>query len=199
MARTQALDYDRRREAIMETAAKLYAAKGFLGTSVAQIAVACETSKSLLYHYYPSKEDILFDVMDSHVQALVEAAKRVEEMEISAADKIRRLADDLMAVYVGAQAHQKVLLNELVNLPEDRRRIIIDHQRQLLDIVDRQIIEIRPDLAKHRAERRAMMMLLFGMLNWTHTWYDPAGPVTPARFAALAAESFLKGLRPAAS
>ncbi|WP_168073800.1 TetR/AcrR family transcriptional regulator [Caulobacter sp. SSI4214] len=199
MARTQAIDYDRRREAIMETAAKLYAAKGFLGTSVAQIAVACETSKSLLYHYYPSKEDILFDVMDSHVQALVEAAKRVEEMEISAADKIRRLADDLMAVYVGAQAHQKVLLNELVNLPEDRRRIIIDHQRQLLDIVDRQIIEIRPDLAKHRAERRAMMMLLFGMLNWTHTWYDPAGPVTPARFAALAAESFLKGLRPASS
>jgi AcrR family transcriptional regulator len=194
MARTQALDYDKRREAIMETAAKLYAARGFLGTSVAQIAVACKTSKSLLYHYYPSKEDILFDVMDSHVQSLVEAAREVEGQDLPTAEKVRRLADALMGLYVGAQAHQKVLLNELVNLPEDRRQIIIDHQRQVLDMVDRLIVALRPDLASRRSERRSIGMLFFGMLNWTHTWFDPAGPVKASHFAQLAADTFLSGL-----
>ena len=29
-------------------------------------------------------------------------------------------------------------------------------------------------------------MMLFGMINWTHTWYDPAGPLEPAEIAALA-------------
>jgi AcrR family transcriptional regulator len=194
MARTQALDYDKRREGIMETAARLYAAHGFLGASIAQIASACQTSKSLLYHYYPSKEDILFDVMDSHVQSLVEAAHEVEALSLPADGKIRALAVALMGHYVGAQAHQKVLLNELVNLPEDKRRVIIDHQRQVLDVIDRLIVALRPDLAKSRARRKAIVMLFFGMLNWTHTWYDPTGPVKPGQFADMASKTFLSGL-----
>jgi AcrR family transcriptional regulator len=194
MARTQALDYDRRREAIMQTAAQLYAQRGFLGTSVAQIADACKTSKSLLYHYYPSKEDILFDVMDSHVRALVDAAREVERLDVEPAAKITRLAHELMHQYVGAQAHQKVLLNELVNLPEARRKTVIDHQRQLLDIVAQMVGDLRPGLKANKSERRAEVMLLFGMLNWTHTWYDPAGPVTPDRFAEMASRMFLSGL-----
>ena len=194
MARTQALDYDKRREAIMKTAAELYAARGFLGTSVAQIAEACQTSKSLLYHYYPSKEDILFDVMDSHVESLVEAAQAVMAQPLRAEDKVRHLAARLMDMYLDAQAHQKVLLNELVNLPEARRQIIIDHQKSLLDTVDRLVAEIRPQLSGKRPQRRATVMLFFGMLNWTHTWYDPAGPVSPPEFASLAAETFLSGL-----
>ena len=67
MARKQAPDFEQRRDAILEQAARLYAAQGFLGASVADLARACKTSKSLIYHYYPSKEDILFDVMHSHV------------------------------------------------------------------------------------------------------------------------------------
>jgi len=194
MARTQALDYDKRREAIMKTAAKLYAERGFLGTSVSQIADACQTSKSLLYHYYPSKEDILFDVMDSHVQVLVEAAMDVDRLKVPAQEKVARLAEALMGFYVDAQAHQKVLLNELVNLPDDRRQLIIAHQRQLLDMVDRLVVELRPDLKRRRPERRARVMLFFGMLNWAHTWFDPEGPIKPPHFAAMAAETFLSGL-----
>ncbi len=37
-------------------------------------------------------------------------------------------------------------------------------------------------------------MLFFGMLNWTHTWYDPKGPVKPEAFARMASDVFLGGL-----
>src|SRR5882672_700483 len=165
MARTQALDYDKRRKTITSTAARLYAQRGFLGTSVAQIAAACRTSKSLLYHYYPSKEDILFDVMDSHVQSLVKSAKELGRTKLSAAETVRHLAEELMNLYMDAQDHQKVLLNELVNLPAARRKLIIEHQHQLLDIVDQLVLRLRPDLSKRHSERRAIGMLFFGMLN----------------------------------
>ena len=194
MARTQAADYDKRREAIMRTAAELYAARGFLGTSVGQIAQTGNISKSLLYHYYQSKEDILFDVMDSHIEALIEVTKAVLDEPLPAGEKIRRLSARLMEAYVEAQSHQKVLLNELVNLPKPRQKIIIDHQRWLLDAVDRLVAEIKPELAKDHARCRATTMLFFGMLNWTHTWYDPAGKIQPAAFAAMAADTFLAGL-----
>src|SRR5262249_11214860 len=54
MARKQAPDYEQRREAIVDAAAALFARRGFLGASVADLAEACGASKSLIYHYYPS-------------------------------------------------------------------------------------------------------------------------------------------------
>jgi len=194
MARTQAADYDLRREAITHTAAVLYARHGFLGASVAQIAAACNTSKSLIYHYYPSKEDILFDVMDSHVQSLTDAAREISKNDLSAEERIVALAHTLMKLYEGAEAHQKVLLNELGNLPDQRRSIIVEHQRELLDIVDQLLIELQPSLAKDHGKRRALTMLFFGMLNWTHTWFDPTGPVSGIRIADMASTLLLHGL-----
>ena len=194
MARTQAADFDKRREAIMDTAAGLYATKGFLGASVAELASACQTSKSLIYHYYPSKEDILFDVMDSHVQSLVEAARAIDAAESDPVAKVRLIATSLMKLYAGHEANQKVLLNELANLPPDRRAIIVGHQRQLIDLMDAVLVAIRPDLAGNRPQRRALVMMFFGMLNWTHTWFDPTGPVKNPEIAEMASSIFLAGV-----
>ncbi len=194
MARTQAADFDKRREAIMDTAAGLYASKGFLGASVAQIAAACHTSKSLIYHYSPSKEDILFDVMDSHVQSLVEAARAIDEVEPDPANKVRRIAAALMLLYAGHEANQTVLLNELGNLPDERRAIIVDHQRQLLDLMDGVLLALRPDLEDAKPRRRALVMMFFGMINWTHTWFDPAGGINNAEIAEMASSLFLAGV-----
>lgn len=181
----------------MDTAAKLYAQRGFLGASMSEIAAACKTSKSLIYHYYPSKEDILFDVMDSHVQSLVEAARRIEDGEGQPDAKIRAIADALMKLYAGAEANQKVLLNELGNLPPERRSIIIEHQRLLLDIMDRLLLEVRPDLSASKPLRRATVMMFFGMLNFTHTWFDQTGPVSGADVAKMAANMFIAGIKQA--
>ncbi len=194
MARTQAADFEQRREAIMETAARLYARRGFLGASVSEIAAACKTSKSLIYHYYPSKEDILFDVMDSHVQSLVEAAREIEVRPAPAKDRICAIAVALMKLYAGAEPNQKVLLNELGNLPDGRRKIIVEHQRQLLDIMDRLLLETRPDLADNKPRRRALTMMFFGMLNFTHTWLNQSGPISGSEIAMMAANMFIAGL-----
>ena len=70
MARPQAADYDDRRQGMLDRAAALYAQHGFLGASIADLAVACGVSKSLLYHYFGSKEDILFEIMSDHVEHL---------------------------------------------------------------------------------------------------------------------------------
>ena len=50
MARTQAPDYEERRIAIVDKAAELFARRGFTGASLSDLAAACQTSKSLIYH-----------------------------------------------------------------------------------------------------------------------------------------------------
>lgn len=188
MARTQAVDYEERREAIVERAADLFAARGFLGASVSDIAKACKTSKSLLYHYYPSKEDVLHAVMTSHIDRLVEDVDTAMQMGTDARSRLRFLLRLFMKDYVGAAARQKVLLNDLENLPEDKRVGIVAKQRYIVDAVQALLTEIEPKLSRDKAEARARTMLLFGMINWTGNWYNVAGPIKPDTIADMALE-----------
>jgi AcrR family transcriptional regulator len=193
MARTQAADYGIRRDAIVEKAARLYAEHGFLGASISDLAKVCRISKSLIYHYYPSKEDILFDVMHSHVRALLDEAEAIMGQGLEPAEALRTMTAEFMRHYVGAAARQKVLLNELNHLPKERRAIIVGIQHRLIEIVRDILAALRPELRGRSALGLPAAMLYFGMINWTHTWMDPAGPVKPSRIAELAADVFLKG------
>ena len=80
-----------------------------------------------------------------------------------------------MRLYVGAQDSHKVLLNELDNLPAGApgrggRQAAPDH-RARSRLWSR---EIRPGAG---ARALPLTMLFFGMINWTHTWFGPAGAV----------------------
>jgi AcrR family transcriptional regulator len=194
MARTQARDFEERRARIVERAAVLFAERGFLGASIADLAKACNASKSLLYHYYPSKEDILFDVMHSHVKALLDAAETRMAEAAPPRQTLRDLTGDFVALYAGAAARHKVLLNELQHLPSARRNAIIGIQRRLIDIVEALVAKLQPALAPPSPLRLPAAMLYFGMINWMHTWFDPSGPATPQAIADLAAATFLDGI-----
>jgi AcrR family transcriptional regulator len=194
MARTQAADYEKRREAIVDAAARLFAEKGFLGASIADIANACEMSKSLIYHYYEAKEDILFDVMHTHVKALLDAAQTVATQSENPEQKLRALTRAFVQLYVGAADRQRVLLNELENLTAEQRKIVVGIQRNLIRVVEEIVAAVRPALSGRNPLGTPAAMLYFGMINWMHTWLDASGRAKPARIADLAVNIFLDGV-----
>lgn len=178
MARTQAIDYEQRQMAIIDKAADLFARQGFRGASVSDLAKACDTSKSLFYHYFPSKEDVLYAVMSSHVDQLIEDVEAARTAGGNARAVLGRLIRAFMQHYVGAASRQKVLLNELINLPADKRAVVVTKQRRIISSVQDLLTTITPAIATDDARARVQTMLLFGMINWTHTWFDAAGPVS---------------------
>jgi AcrR family transcriptional regulator len=190
MARPQSPDYDKRRDAIVAAAAALYARRGFTGASVADLAQACGSSKSLIYHYFPSKDDILYEVMAAHLDALVDAAYDAMQAG-SPRTRLHALTLAFMRLYVGAQHSHKVLLNELDNLPPERRAEVVGKQRRIIAVVEELIREIRPELNPNTLP---VAMLFFGMINWTHTWFRPDGSIQAEEIAKLAVDLFLNGL-----
>ena len=190
MARPQSPDYDKRRAAIVKAAARLYARQGYNGASVADLAKACRSSKSLIYHYFPSKEDILYEVMADHLDALVAAARDATRSG-SAEDRLRALTLAFMRLYVGAQDSHKVLLNELDNLPGKQRSEVIAKQRKIIATVEELICEIRPATGPLALP---LTMLFFGMINWTHTWFRSEGRVSAASLSNMAVDLMLGGL-----
>jgi len=194
MARTQAADYDERKQALVATAAALFAREGFDGASVADIAKRSRISKSLIYHYYKSKEDILYDVMISHVRALERAAREAVAADARPERQLRELAHRFMALYVGAADRHKVLLNDLGRVRNARRAEIVAVQRRLIEIVRKLLSDIEPALKKKPGAGVAAAMLFFGAINWTHTWFDPNGPVSAGALAEMAVDLVLGGL-----
>jgi AcrR family transcriptional regulator len=192
LARPQAADYAERRAAIVENAAELYASRGFARASVSDLADRVGGSKALIYHYYSSKEEILFEVMDSHLRQLSAAVEDVLALDVGPQDKLRSLAHSFMRLYVGAAARHKVLLNELDALPPVQRSEIVERQRRLIDAVESLILAIQPALRPNLT--RPAAMLFFGMINWTHTWYREGGGARADEIADLAADLALTGL-----
>ena len=78
MARTRAPDHDSQREQILELAAAKFAQTSYPSTSMADLAAASGTSKARLYHYYESKEAILFDLLDRYTKRLMLIIAEVE-------------------------------------------------------------------------------------------------------------------------
>ena len=190
MARPQSPDYDKRRASIVKAAARLYARQGYNGASVADLAKACRSSKSLIYHYFPSKDDLLYAAMAAHLDALVAAAE--EATQVGGAEaRLRALTHAFMRLYVGAEDSHKVLLNELDNLPPPRRAEVVAKQRRIIGAVEALVREIRPDAG---ALTLPLTMLFFGMINWTHTWFRPGGAVDADRLADMAVDLMLGGI-----
>ncbi len=191
MARTQAADYDDKRDAITDHAAKLFAEKGFAAASVSDLANRCSVSKSLIYHYYPSKEAILFDVMNEHIDDLLSVIESGDGTGKQQKSKIHAMTRELLQHYVGAANRQKVLLYELASLPPGKQAEIKAKQRKIIAQVEKFIGTANPNLAKDKHKLRAQTMLFFGMLNWTHTWFKTKGAISRDELADMAADAIL--------
>ncbi len=191
MARTQAVEFDERRTAIVDMAARQYARNGFHGTSIAELATACGISKSLLYHYFGSKEDILFEVMSRHINALCEVTTDISHDDPR--EHLAALTRAFVGQYRNASSEHKVLVNDLDKLPERRREAIISGERQLIVRVEAVMARLDPGLEVDRARCRATAMLYFGMINWTHTWFRDGGPLGLDGLADLAIAMALDG------
>ena len=79
MARTRAKDYDDKRDAMLHQAAVVFSRDGYDRASMAQLAAECGVSKALLYHYYVSKEALLFAIVESHLSDLVDAVNQADD------------------------------------------------------------------------------------------------------------------------
>lgn len=193
MARKQANDYGVRRRNILDKAAELFADKGYARSSISELAAACNASKSWLYHYYPSKEAILYDIMRLHVAELVDMAEDALASQGSPQEKFRKLAQNFMEIYVNSGSKHVILLNDRGCLPDDLRKEIMDLQDHVVSCVVKLIVGVNPSVSKTKNFEKPVTMAFLGMINWTYIWFKKDGPISQEQFADLAVDIFLNG------
>lgn len=193
MARTRSPEYDTIQASILDRTAALFASRGYAATSIGDIASACECSKSRLYHYFESKEEILSTMLSEHVDKLLDQCDATLESGGDPVDRFHRLIQYFLEVYAVSRDKHVVLLTCLDFLPPEKRREVVAKQRKLIAYVADVLAAIRPDLRSDRRLAHVDTMLFFGMINWTYTWYRLEGPISPDTLAKRAVDLFLSG------
>ncbi len=195
MARTRAKDYHQKKAFIREKAVELFAEQGFSNSSITQLSGRCGASKAWLYHYFNSKEEILFEIFDIHTSRLVEAIKNVRELGLAPEEQFQKFLQNFLKIYESTQTTHLVLLHDLNRLNPEQHEIIAARERTIVQEIAEMIAVLRPDLLGHQPElQKPLAMSLMGMINWTFTWFRKEGPMSHKQFSQLAAQLFLHGI-----
>lgn len=189
MARGLARDHDEKRAALRKGAAGYFAAHGFDRASMTGAAKSCGVSKALIYHYWASKEDLLFDILDEHLSELLEV------VEAQQGAGMRGLIAAILEEYADADAEHKLQLDALSVLPEERQRPLIGLQLRLVDIMSTTVLDVAPQLAGDADRLRAAVMSVFAVLNWFYMWHRPGKGLSREAYADLATDFVIGGLK----
>ncbi|WP_114814997.1 TetR/AcrR family transcriptional regulator [Paraburkholderia kururiensis] len=186
MARTRAPDHDTQRDQILELAAGKFAQTSYPSTSMADLAAASGTSKARLYHYYESKEAILFDLLDRYTKRLMLIIAEVEGASqrrgLDERETFAELIRAFLAEYETSHSRHVALLNDVKYLEDAQREIILNRQRDVVAAFARQLSRAYPQRVT-RENQTALTMMVFGMINWTFTWLKPGGRMGYRDFA----------------
>lgn len=194
MARTRATDFADKQRAILASAAAVFAEAGMEKASMARIADQAQVSKALLYHYYPGKDALIFDIVRSHLQRLEEAVSQADDPALAPPARLRRMVGAVLEIYRDADDAHQVQLNGTPGLPEAERTEIQAIERRIVRRFAAVLRQINPALDGPRPLLMPVTMSLFGMLNWVYLWFRDGGAISREEYAELATRLMLNGV-----
>lgn len=187
-----------KRLAILQAAAKMFATKGYSQTTLADIGAEAGTFAGSLYYYFPSKENIVEEVLNvgtTSVSNLVLARISTMPAEASVHDKIKMALSVHLEQMLENNEFVVAYWNIIGQVPEDIRRQHLLLPREYGRFWNRLLLEgqangeIRADL-----DASLIRLLLVGSTIYALQWYKPDGRYTPAEIAGVLTEMFFNGV-----
>lgn len=183
---------------VSRAAVRLFASQGYANTSVQQIVEAAGVTKGAMYHYYQSKDDLLFDIYDrllslqkSRLDAIVARGGDVDDVLHAACTDVVETSIDHLAdatVYLRS-AH-------MLSLPRQqevtrRRRAYHDEFAALLERGRRE--------GRYRTDIPVAVLIahFFSDVHYLAEWFSPDGPEDGSQVAQQLTDLFLISIRSA--
>ena len=179
---------------IAKIAAELFGTKGYLETSMDDVAAAAKVTKGGVYHYFRSKTEILYFICSTYVELDLENLEESLAGIENPVEKIKFIIFRHIKHYATHEYGAKTLLNEAYCLPSRYYKQVKERERQYLQIVTRVLSEYLGPRAKKDLVT-ALAFSLFGMMNWIYSWYDPRKSLKPEELSNLVFEIFTKGVK----
>ncbi len=181
---------------LVAVATRLFAERGYEGTSVQEIVAAAGVTKGAMYHYYAAKDDLLYAIYHRLLAVQTERLERIADGPGSAEERLRAAAVDVIETSAAHLNELTVFFRSMHLLPEEKRKAVRAERRRYHERF-RALVEegrrdgtfrtdVPPDLA---------VDFFFGAVHHLSTWWRPDGPLDARAVGECYAGLFLDGLR----
>lgn len=196
MARPIAKDHDAKREHILKTAARVFAQTGFGRTSMSQVAKECGISKANIYHYYGSKDGLLFDILDTYLRALRDRISMLPLEGLSPDDQLGLIVSETLHAYDGMDEEHKIQTEGIPLLSAQQQSVLKGYQRDMVTQLSGVLAAVAPAVFdQDKRKLRSAVMSVFGMLNWFYMWNSGADKEERTEYADTITRLTLSGVR----
>ena len=149
-----------------------------------EVARSCGISKANIYHYYDSKDALLFDILDNYLSSLRGNILGISLQSHDPKDQLLEVIKSFLLFYEEMDHEQKIQTEWLPLHQEDQRDILKGYQREMVQFVSDILVTISPAvLGQDKSLLRDVTMSVFGMLNWFYMWNPKADRETRIGYA----------------
>lgn len=180
---------------IHRAAARLFADKGYVATSIQDVAEAVGMLKGSLYYYIDSKEQLLFDVIRGAHEPPLANVRALRDSDAPALEVLRRFVENHVAALVDDIDPITVFFHSFRHLSPAHQDVIVAERHEYDEFV-RRLIERgkREGAIDEDADTLLAAMGVFGMMNWVYQWYRPGGRSKPEEIGRAIADIAIDGL-----
>lgn len=155
---------EEKRRLILDAAVRIFARKGYHGSRVGDIAEEAGIAHGLLYHYFPSKEQVLATVFRENWGRLLEAFHQVEVSGEPAPEQLRRVAAILLRSWRDDPDLVRVMVREVARSPH--LQLQVNEIREGFLVIQRIVEQGQADGAfRAELDSRLVSWIFYGALE----------------------------------
>ncbi len=180
---------------VIKAAAELFEARGYHSTSMEDIAEAVGIRKPTLYHYFKSKDEILYRIFVATIGMLLERVERRQTLPMSPEQQLLEIMGDILEIIDSHNGYVRVFFEHHRELPDDRHAEIMGLRERYHEHTVG-VIQAGIDAGTIRSEIDPQLaaLALLGACNWAYQWYDSSGPLRGRDIAFSFWDMMIRGL-----
>lgn len=181
---------------VTRAAVALFATQGYANTSVQQIVEAAGVTKGAMYHYFESKDDLLFGIYDRLLS--LQKSRLDERIAQGGAtdDVLREVCVDVLLTSIDEIEGGTVFFRSAHMLTPDRQQEVTRRRREYHDTFAALIAQGQAEGIYRTDIPLAMLAAhFFSDVHYLSHWYSPAGPDNKALVAEQLTDLFLTSIR----
>jgi AcrR family transcriptional regulator len=168
------------KELLLRVAVDLFSQKGYLNTSIRDIATKAGIASSIIYHYFRDKEEMLFEIINSTTQDLMQSLRETEEKIKDPEECLREmLRGDIVDFKINRKKESIIVVSDTHLLREKYHKIMVKMQREIFDLYMKKLYELSEQgRLRDDIDLLVMNFSIFGTINSFYQWYHEKGRLT---------------------
>lgn len=196
MTQRKRLHPELRRQQIVAAAIRVFFEMGYEGASLRDLAAQVGINKATVYHYFASKEEILYHILREVGGGLLEGVRRAAAYDGNPLDALEAMIRFQIEYMEDHLEEVKVLVEEKKSLRADLMHTTRDTESEILRLYKDTLLRCTEQGLIRPVQVTTAAFGILGQINWLYHWYRPDGPLSIHELAEQVVCLLLHGLVP---